>query len=158
MWPKNIRCGPLDVAATSKFIYFGVGDAADTYGITTIGKVRADTKQHFLAVFNGAGTGNPGKTQLYVDGEDGALGGFVGTIPAATANMAGGTLAVGKGSALPCTQFNQRIYTPPLTPTQARDAYVNNFAKKLLLRETLEDVPVSLVASVGAGARSVRGM
>jgi len=129
----------------------GTGDAA-----TTTAQLRGGTRQHLLCVFNGPGATNPEKGQVYIDGESVPLT-FASNFPATTANLAARQLYTGQGlgvAGLPATHHGLRFYSGvALTPTQARAAYVNNFAKKLLLRETLEDVPVSLVASVGAGGK-----
>ena len=147
----SVLLGPLGVAAAAKGVYFAVANGSNAYGISTL-QMRAGTKQHFLAVFNGNGVGNAGRAQLYVDGEDGVLAGFGGTIPATTSAMTGQNLFTGYPTvSVPGTYNGERLYTASLTSVQARAAYLKHFAQQLLWRESFEDVPVTLAASVGAG-------
>ena len=139
-------------SATAKQIYAYVANGSGTYGVTNApGYLRAGTKQHVLVVYNGNGATDADRLKIWLDGELTTLT-LVGPIPATTANMVGAALRNGTGVETMLGTYNSRkVYTGALTPAQARAAYLTNFAQRLTLRETFEDVPVSLVASVGAG-------
>ena len=139
------------VSATAKQIYAYVANGAGTYGVTNApGYLRAGTKQHVLVVYNGNGATDADRLKIWLDGELTTLT-LAGPIPATTANMVGAALRNGTGVETMLGTYNSRkVYTGALTPAQARAAYLANFAQRLTLRETFEDVPVSL-AGVAAG-------
>ena len=60
--------------------------------------VNANQWHHIAVVFNGAGIGNPGRLQCYVDGTPVTLA-YTGTIPAATDDLSGIDATIGRGTA-----------------------------------------------------------
>jgi len=122
---------------------------------TTSTQWRTGTQQHVAIVFDGAGVGNAGRLKLYVDGEEVALT-FAGAglpVPATTPNLAGGSLIYGNpGVAVQIAAKQERMFNRALTAAQVRTEYLQ-WAQRLILRETLEDVPVTLTASVAAGGQ-----
>lgn len=147
---NNIRIGCLGGSASPKQLVFSVFNAGAGYSNTTATQIRGGTKQHITCVFNGSGATNADKSQIYIDGESAALT-FATDFPATSSNLAGFGFYHALGAGQLGTRFGERIFSTALTAAQVRQEYVNNFARKLLLKETFEDVPVSLVASYGAG-------
>lgn len=147
---NNIDIEPFGAAATTKKLYFAVCNAGATYGTTNSTVFRAGCVQHYMTVFNGLGADNAAKSQVYVDGELYPQT-YVGNLPAATANLATKVLYAGyTGAASAIVQHNKmRASNVALTAAQARARYVE-FARRVLLHETFEDVQVSL-AAVSAG-------
>ena len=147
---NNIRIGCLGGSANPKQLVFSVFNAGAGYSNTTATQIRGGTKQHITCVFNGSGSTNADKSQIYIDGESTALT-FATDFPATSSNLAGFGFYHALGAGQLGTRFGERIFSTALTATQVRQEYLNNFARKLLLRETLEDVPVTVGAAVGAG-------
>jgi hypothetical protein len=143
----------MDTTAAAK-INFSVANGLASSATTTAAVLRAGVKQHILGVFNGNGVGDAGRSQVYVDGDAYPLT-FVNAVPPTTGNLdpvafySGGTSTAGYVGG----RYLERLHVPAFTPGQARAAYLKNFAQRVTLRETLEDVPVSLTSSVGVGAQ-----
>ena len=150
---NNVQLGPTDTAASTQKLHFLISNAGAADAKTTATVLRSGCKQHVMGVFNGNGATDPLRAQVYVDGEAYPLTIAI-AIPASTPNLAGVNLYAGYISSLtmPAIYKSQRLYTGALTATQVRAAYLKNFAQRVTLKETLEDVPVSLVASVSAGS------
>jgi hypothetical protein len=148
---NNVRMGPFGGLGTIKAMFFAVSNGGDAYGNTVVPVQRSGCKQHFVAVFDGAGVGNDGRAKIYADGENYAMGAWVGVIPAVTADLSAANLMLGlfAGNTMPGTRKGARLHTAPLTAGQVRAAYLKNFAQKLIWQAPSEDMPVSLVASYG---------
>ena len=118
------------------------------YGETGASLLKASLRYHVTTVFNGAGATNAERLKVYVDGEQVALT-FSGTIPVTI--PAGLVWRQGFNPiACPGTYRQARMLVRSWTPDQVRADYLQ-WAKNLIRRETLEDVPVTLTASVAAG-------
>ena len=129
-------------------------DAAGIATATTNSAVlRAGVAQHVMVTRQ---TGTPSVVTIYVDGvayPTTLAGTFSATTSAALATfgLAMANWTVGGVAPLACEMQRARLWTPTLTAAQVKADYLK-FAQKLLLRETFEDVPVTLAASVGVGA------
>lgn len=128
-----------------------VSDGVAHSAISTNNVLRKGTRQHMTIVFNGPGAADADRYQLYVDGDAQPIT-FTNPMIAQTPNLAGVQLYEPyQNHAFPSTHLGTKLYTGSLTAAQVRAAYLQNFAQRLTLRETFEDVPVTLAASVGAG-------
>ncbi len=144
---NNIDIEPFGALATTKKAYIGICNASATYGTTNATVFRAGCNQHYMVVYNGAGATNADKSQFYVDGELYAQT-YVGTLPVTTANLVTKVLYAGfTGSASAIVNHHAlKVYNAALTATDVRGRYLE-FAKKVLFKETFEDIPVSLAAA-----------
>ena len=137
-------------SATTSTITVFLSNGTTASGTTSATVLRAGQKQHLAVVFNGTGVGNAGRLQVYVDGQPVTLS-FSGTIPATTSNTLqpfyAGYVA---GLNEPGTKLDMRLRTSALSAAQVRAVYLATGAQRLTLRETFEDVPVSL-ATVPVG-------
>jgi hypothetical protein len=148
---SNVAASAVVQPLTITWVVGGVTFTATT----TATQWRTGTRQHIAIVFDGLLVGDSNRLKMYVDGEAVALT-FAGAglpVPATTPNLAGGSLIYGNpGLAVAIAAQQERLFTRALTATQIRDEYLQ-WARRLLLRETLEDVPVTLAASVAAGGQ-----
>jgi len=112
--------------------------------------LRGGTTAHVVVVFNGAGATNADRLKVYVNGDLATLT-FAGTIPAAFGDLSGANFTVGYnpllGNATIATHRDLMLVGQIWTAAQARTDYLKNFAQRVVLRETLEDVPVTLGTS-----------
>jgi len=140
-------------SASTTTIAILISNAALSTATTAVAVLRGATNQHLAIVFDGSGATNADRLKLYIDGDLVALTFTDAAVPATTANLAAATFRTGISSnfCCPSTHLGLRAMSFPLTSAQVRQEYIGNFAHKLFLKETLEDVPVSLVASYGAG-------
>ena len=140
-------------SASTTTIAILISNAALSTATTAVAVLRGATNQHLAIVFDGSGATNADRLKLYIDGDLVALTFTDAAVPATTANLAAATFRTGISSNFCCpgTHLGLRAMSLPLTAAQVRAEYLNNFARRLLLRETLEDVPVTLAASVAAG-------
>lgn len=138
--------------ATSSKVAVWLSNGATATGTTTAVQLRALCKQHVAVVFDGAGATDADRLKVYIDGELVALTFTGAAIPATMANLAAANLKTGIAAGFnePCTHHSMRTLVPSLTAAQIRAEYLKTGAQKLTLRETLEDVPVTLAASVAA--------
>lgn len=145
-----IAMGPIvGAAGATKKHSTVIANGSVTYASTVANVLRKGCKQHIIAVYNGAGATNADKYQVYVDGEAYSCDFPGGNLPSTGPNLAAQALQTGATTGTPRTVESQRWSIPPMTAAQARASYLE-FAKKVLLKETFEDVPVSL-AAVSAG-------
>ena len=148
---NNLQIGPIDGLSTPKKLYFGIDNGAGMLGSSTATVVRAGTRQHFMCVFNGGLVGDANRSRMFVDGEL-VTQNYSLAVPASLPNLAGFNYKNGYANlTVPGTYAGQRVFSVAPSDAQVRQEYLNNFARKLLLRETLEDVPVTVGAAVGAG-------
>jgi archaellum component FlaF (FlaF/FlaG flagellin family) len=138
--------------ATSSKVAVWLSNGATATGTTTAIQFRALCKQHVAVVFNGSGATDADRLKVYIDGELVALTFTGAAIPATTANLAAANLKTGIAAGFnePCTHHSMQILVPALTAAQVRAEYLKTGGQHLTLRETLEDVPVTLAASVAA--------
>jgi Concanavalin A-like lectin/glucanases superfamily len=142
---NSLRLGGYGGFALTQFVHLGIftGGVAKYASTVPNTVLRSGASQHVVATFN-AGT-----PVIYVDGESYPLT-VDAAYPAATPNLATASLSCGS-SPLESTRNSMRVFTRALTAAEVRAAYLKNFAQKVLLRETFEDVPVSLGVSATAG-------
>ncbi len=83
--------------------------------------VNVNQWHHIATVFNGAGIGNTGRLQCYVDGAPVTLA-YDGTIPAATDDLSGVDATIGRGAAAFDGLLDSfAIFSRPLTQLQVAD-------------------------------------
>ena len=148
-----LRVSVNAAAADPQKILCFVNNGGNTYAQSTNPVLRSGVRQHILWSFNGLGATNPDKLQLTVDGDDVPLT-FTGVLPASLANMGANIYTfpgINVSNPVPGTYYGHRVRTGvTLSQAQRRAIYLKSLAQRLDLRVTLEDTPVSLVASVAA--------
>lgn len=146
-----------DVSLPSR-LYVVCGNGANTYGTTGAApQTRAGQWQHYFVAFDGGPVADADKLRVWVDGESVAMTYPAGAIPATTPNMAGRNLYSGATDAIGALGYwfgveprDTKVTTSrSVTAADVRRDYLVG-ARRVLLRETFEDVPVSL-AAVSAG-------
>ncbi len=87
--------------------------------------------QHLAVVFNGAGVGNTGRLQAYVDASPVALT-YTGTIPAATDDLSGIDATIGRATASFDGKLDAfRFYSIGLSPSQIADLYAGSLQGRI---------------------------
>jgi len=125
-----------------------------SYGTTAVTVVRAGCRQFLSVSFDGAGAADADKLKLRVDGDEYALN-FGAAIPVATPNLAAAGLRLNYDFRN-ATTHNLIIKAGVADTTpQARAEYLKG-AQRVVLRETLEDVPVTLGTSSTSLGPSIR--
>lgn len=98
-------------------------DTGGNTGVTTSNLLVVGTPIHVASVFNGAGTGNAGRQQIYLNGTNETLT-FAGTIPAALGNGGGNPILIGSPSLITGSGFFDgkiglvKIWTAVLTAAE----------------------------------------
>jgi hypothetical protein len=102
-----------------KFIISDAINTENNNATTPNGGMAVGQWYHVVAVFNGAGSGNSGRMQMYIDGVAQSLT-FTGTIPATLVNN---TNTVDIGLGYYGSLDDVRIYNTALTASQVSDLY-----------------------------------
>ncbi|MEQ8715239.1 MAG: LamG-like jellyroll fold domain-containing protein, partial [Cyclobacteriaceae bacterium] len=74
------------VSGTNQDVFFRVGNGSNSAGYTTSQPLVADTWHHIAAVFDGSGTSDQEKINIYVDGVQQSLS-FQGVLPSSTPTL-----------------------------------------------------------------------
>jgi hypothetical protein len=145
-----IAMGPIvGAAGATKKHSTVIANGSVTYASTVANVLRKGCKQHIVAVYNGAGVTNADKYQVYIDGKSYLCDFPGGNLPSTGPNLAAQALQTGATTGTPRIVESQRWSIPPMTAAQARASYLE-FARRVVFKQTFEDVPVSL-AAVGIG-------
>ena len=145
-----ILCYATSTAGTTVVRAYVQDGSGTSYGSSTAVQLRAGCLQHVCTVWDGTQVAGADKLKMFIDGEQVALA-FAGAMPGAVANLAA-TVPRMNYSFRNATNYRQRMRVGvTLTATQVRAEYLEA-AKQIDWQCSGEATPVSLVASVGAGA------